>query len=84
MLITFLQKNLDVFTWKILDMSGIPSEVIERKLGIDPLFKPIKQTERRYTPKWCKAIHQEVNRLLEAEFIRPVDYATWLANPILI
>jgi hypothetical protein len=66
------------------DMSGIPREVIEHKLGIDPAFKLIKQKEIRYTPERCKTIHLEVNRLLEAGFIRPVDYPSWLANPVLI
>jgi hypothetical protein len=33
------------------DMPGIPREVIEHKLGIDPAFKPIKQKEIRYTPE---------------------------------
>jgi hypothetical protein len=65
-------------------MSGIPREVIEHKLGIDPAFKPIKQKERRYTPDRREAIRLEVNKLLEAGFIRPVDYSIWLANPILI
>jgi hypothetical protein len=49
-LVTFLWENLDVFAWLISDMPGIPREVIEHKLGIDPAFKPIKQKERRYTP----------------------------------
>jgi hypothetical protein len=66
------------------DMSGIPREVIEHKLGIDPTFKTIKQKERKYTPEWCETIHLEVKRLLKAGFIRPVDYSSWLANPILI
>jgi hypothetical protein len=55
-------------------MSGILREMIEHKLGIDPSFKPIKQKERRYTTERREAITQEVNKLLEAEFIRPVDY----------
>jgi hypothetical protein len=55
-------------------MPEVPREVIEYKLGIDPTFKPIKQKERRYTPERREAIRQEVNRLLEAGFIRPVDY----------
>jgi hypothetical protein len=54
MLVTFLQENLDVFAWQGSDMLGIPREVIELKLGIDPAFKPIKQKERRYTPERCK------------------------------
>jgi hypothetical protein len=75
---------LDVFAWQISDMPGIHREVIEHKLGIDPTFKPIKQKERRYTPKRCETIRLEVNKLLEAGFIRLVDYPSWLANPILI
>jgi hypothetical protein len=26
----------------------------------------------------------EVNKLLEVGFIRPVDYPSWLANPVLV
>jgi hypothetical protein len=63
---------------------GDPQGMIEHKLGIDPAFKPIKQKERRYTPERRETIRLEVNRLLEARFIRPVDYPSWLANPILV
>jgi hypothetical protein len=83
-LITFLWENLDVFAWQISDMPGIPKEVIEHRLGIDPAFKPIKQKERRYTPERREAIRLEVNKLLEAGFIRPVDYPIWLVNPVLV
>jgi hypothetical protein len=65
-------------------MSGIPREVIEHKLGIDPVFKLIMQKERRYTPERHEIIRVEVNKLFEAGFIRPVDYPNWLANPVLI
>jgi hypothetical protein len=83
-LVTFLGANLDVFTWQISYMLGIPREVIEHKLGIDSAFKPIKQKERRYTPEKRETIRLEVNKLLEAGFIRPVDYPNWLANPVLV
>jgi hypothetical protein len=32
-------------------MPGIPREVTEHKIGIDPAYKPIKQKERRNTPE---------------------------------
>jgi hypothetical protein len=83
-LVTFLRENLDVFAWQISDMPGIPREVIEHKLEIDPAFKPIKQKERRYTPDRREAIRLEVNKLLEIGFIRPVDYPIWLANLVLV
>jgi hypothetical protein len=65
-------------------MPGIPREVIEHKLDIDPSFKPIKQKERRYTPEKREAIQQEVNILLKAGFIRPIDYPSWLAHPFFV
>jgi hypothetical protein len=73
-----------VFAWQMSDMPGIPKEMIKHKLGIDPAFKTIKQKERKYTPKRRETIRLEVNRLLEAGFIRLVDYPTWLVNPILV
>jgi hypothetical protein len=65
-------------------MPGILREVIEHKLDIDPTFKSIKQKERRYTSEKRETIRLEVNKLLEAGFIRPVDYPSWLANPVLV
>jgi hypothetical protein len=65
-------------------MPGIPREVIEHKLDIDPAFKSIKQKERRYTSESRETIQVEVNKLLEVGFIRPVDYPSWLANPVLV
>jgi hypothetical protein len=54
-------------------MLGIPREVIEHKLCINPAFMLIKQKEKRYTPERHKTIWVEVNKLLEVGFIRPVD-----------
>jgi hypothetical protein len=65
-------------------MPGISREVIEHKLSIDPTFKTIKQKERRYTPERRETIRVEVKKLLEVGFIRPVDYPSWLANPVLV
>jgi hypothetical protein len=31
-----------------------------------------------------ETICQEVNKLLKVRFIKPVDYPSWLANPILV
>jgi hypothetical protein len=84
MLITFLRANMDIFAYQMSDMPGIPREVIEHKLDIDPVFKPIKQKERRYTPERHETIRLEVNMLLEAGFIRLIDYPSWLANPVLV
>jgi hypothetical protein len=58
--------------------------VNEHKLEIDQSIKPIMQKEKRYTPEKRRSIWQEVNHLLEARFIRQVDYLSWLANSVLV
>jgi hypothetical protein len=45
---------------------------------------PVKQKERIYTPERRETIREEVNKLLEARFIRLVDYPSWLANHVLV
>jgi hypothetical protein len=44
----------------------------------------VKQKEQRYTPERRETIRHKVNKLLEARFIRAVDYPDWLANPVLV
>lgn len=41
-LITFLQDNVDMFSWSPPDMLGIPVDVITHQLNINPNAKPIK------------------------------------------
>jgi hypothetical protein len=54
-------------------MPGIPREMIGHKLGIDLMYKMVKQKEKRYTLERRETIRQKVSKLLEVGFIRPVD-----------
>ena len=45
-------------------MPGVPRELAEHTLNIDPKFKPVKQFLRRFNEERCKAIGEEVARLL--------------------
>jgi hypothetical protein len=42
-LVKFLQENRDIFAWKFADMLGVPRELIEHELHLDPKAKPVKQ-----------------------------------------
>jgi hypothetical protein len=50
-------------------MKGIPREVAEHKLNIKPGSKPVKQRLRRFNDEKCKAIGEEIMKLLSAGFI---------------
>ena len=50
-------------------MPGVPRELAEHTLNIDPKFKPVRQLLQRFNEERCKAIGEEVARLLAAGFI---------------
>ena len=65
-------------------MPGVPRELAEHTLNIDPKFKPVKQFLRRFNEERRKAIGEEVARLLAAGFIVEVFHPELLANPVLV
>ena len=82
MLIDFLCANIDVFTWKPVDMPRVPRELIEHSLNVSPTAKPIKQKFRRFTWDKKEAIRVEITWLLVAGVIKEVYHPEWLANTV--
>jgi hypothetical protein len=73
-----------MFAWCPADMPGIPRELAEHELKIFPNAKPIKQSMRRYNPEKARSMGEEINRLLEAKFIREINESTWLSPPVMV
>jgi hypothetical protein len=73
-----------MFAWCPADMPGIPRELAEQEMKIFPNAKPIKQLMRRYNPEKARPMGEEINRLLEAKFIRKIKEATWLSPPVMV
>ena len=65
-------------------MPGIDPGLITHKLNVDPLKKTIKQKKRNFAPERQEAIKQEVDKLLEAGFIKEMQFPDWLANPVMV
>jgi hypothetical protein len=83
-LLQFLDKNIDVFAWSTSDLIGVSREVIEHKLQVNPNAKPKKQKLGKMLEENIEAVKDEVQRLLDAEFIREVTYQQWLANIVMV
>ncbi|KAI3465839.1 hypothetical protein Pfo_022502 [Paulownia fortunei] len=81
---TFLRHNVDVFTWSMEELVGIPPELALHQLNVNPIMKPIKQKKRTFGPGRSQHIKEEVDKLLAANYIRPVQYPEWLANVVLV
>ena len=78
------RENRDIFAWKPSDMPGVPRELAEHTLNVDPKYKPVKQFLCRFNQERRKAIGEEVARLLATGFIVEVFHPEWLANPVLV
>ncbi|XP_062166959.1 uncharacterized protein LOC133873245 [Alnus glutinosa] len=67
-------RPMDVFAWSLEDMLGIDPSVLTHRLNVNPSHRPIKQKRRSFTPDKNEAMSKEVEKLLQAGFIREVDY----------
>ena len=65
-------------------MPGVPKELIEHALKVDPKATPKKQRLRQFSPDKREAIKKELAKLLAAGFIKEVYHPDWLVNPVLI
>jgi hypothetical protein len=65
-------------------MPGVPRELVEHALNVDPKAKPVKQPLRGFDePKW-KAIASELHRLENTGFIREIKTSSWVSNPVIV
>jgi hypothetical protein len=66
-------------------MPGVPRELAEHALNLDPRAGPIRQPLRRFSELNRKAMLSEIHRLEEAGFIKELKTeATRVANPVLV
>ena len=79
-LIELLKEYVDCFAWNYIEMPGLSRELVEHRLPIKYGFRPYKQPARRFNLDIHYRVKEEVERLLEANFIRPCRYAEWVSN----
>ncbi|GKV43029.1 hypothetical protein SLEP1_g50370 [Rubroshorea leprosula] len=83
-LIAFLRANKDVFAWTSADMPEIPTSVSQHKLSTNPLKKLVAQKRCLFGGERLKVIKEEVEKLLQAGFVRQVNYCESVANLVLV
>ncbi|XP_059669078.1 uncharacterized protein LOC132314204 [Cornus florida] len=66
------------------DIPGIDPSVSCHSLNVDLNVKPIRPKQRRVALERNQIITDEIDRLLEAGFIREVQYPSWLSNVVVV
>ncbi|KAL0446566.1 UNVERIFIED_CONTAM: hypothetical protein Slati_1784500 [Sesamum latifolium] len=83
-LVYFLRENSDVFAWTVHDLTEIDPEVMMHKLNVNPNFRLVRQKKRNFGQERNEIIKEEVEKLLTAGYIRPVQYLEGLVNVVLV
>ncbi|GJW55245.1 reverse transcriptase domain-containing protein [Tanacetum coccineum] len=63
-----LRQNMDIFAWKPEDMTGVPRHIAEHRLSVREGCFPVRQKKRGQAPERNKAICEEVEKLVNADF----------------
>ena len=81
-LIHLLKEFKDCFSWEYYEMPGLDRSIVEHRLPMKPRYRPFKQALRRFNPNVLDDIKKETDRLLEAKFIRPCQYAERISSVV--
>src|SRR6185312_17127908 len=79
-LIKLLKEYVDCFAWEYSEIPSLSRDLVEHRLPIKAGFRPYKQPSRRFNPVMYDCIKEEINRLLDAGFIRSCRYAELISN----
>jgi hypothetical protein len=80
-LIKLLKEYKDYFAWDYSEMPGLDHSIVKHQLPIKPGFRPYNQPPRKiYKDEVLADVKKEVERLLDANFIRPCKYASGFAG----
>lgn len=63
-------------------MPGLNPTLVLHELKVSLSCKPIKQPRRKFSHKIKAQIEEEISKLLEAGYIKPIHHSTWLANTV--
>jgi hypothetical protein len=75
-----LKEFAECFAWSYTEMPGLSRELVEHHLPIKLGFRPYKQPARSFKPEIVSKVMEEVDRLLQAGFIRPCRYVELVSN----
>ena len=83
LLISTLKEYKDVFTWSYKDLKGVDLEICQHTIPMREDVKPTWQRPYTYNDNFANKIKEEIDKLLEAEFIYEIEHTEWV-SPIVV
>ena len=80
-MIALLKEYRDCFAWDYTDMPGLDRSIVEHRLPLKKGFRPFQQRARQMKAEILE-VKKEVEKMLDAGFIRPCRYAEWISSVV--
>jgi hypothetical protein len=83
-MIALLKEYSNCFAWDYTKMPGLDRSIVEHRLPLKKGFCPFQQRARQMRTKALEEVKKEIEKMLEAGFIRPCRYAEWISSIVLV
>ena len=74
----------DTFAWSYDKLKGVPREMVEHHIPLVPGSNLVRQKKRRMNPLLQLLVKAELERFLQAGFIKPIEIADWVSSMMLV
>jgi hypothetical protein len=78
--IAVLKEYSDCFAWDYTERPGLDRSIVEHRLPLKKGFRPFQQRARQMRTEVLEEVKKEIEKMLEAGFIRPCRYAEWISS----
>jgi hypothetical protein len=79
-MIALLKEYSDCFAWDYTEMPRLDRRIIEHRVPLKKGFWPFQQRAHQMRTKVLEEVKKEIEKMLEAGFIRSCRYAEWISN----
>jgi hypothetical protein len=80
--IALLKEYSDCFGWDYTEMLGLDRSIVEHRLPLKKGFRPFQQRAHQMRTEVLEEVKKEIEKMLEAGFIRPCRYAKWISSVV--
>jgi hypothetical protein len=81
-MILLLKEYAECFAWDYTEMPGLDRSIVEHGLPLKLGFRPFQQRARQIKAEVLEEVKEEVEKMIEAGFIRTCRYAEWISSVV--
>jgi hypothetical protein len=81
-MIALLKEYADCFAWDYTEMPRLDRSIVEHRLPLKRGFWPFQQRARQMKAEVPVEVKKELEKMLEAGFIRPCRYVEWISSVV--